>query len=390
MARDHFRPWQRLMWRTRDRHAPANTPPGQGGGGEASHGVLADLAKLAELQVAHERLLGALQSVRDGVVVCDEHGEIVVRNTGGEAGRPVDLLEEQAIREALSAALGGQDPNRQIELMGPPRRVLEVSARPIRTGRSMVGAVAVVEDVSEHRRTEQIRRDFVSNISHELRTPVGALCVLAETMASETSSAALRRLARRMDHEANRLARMIDDLLTLTVIEAEEIGSETVSVHRFIDEAIDRMTPAAERRNIRVESGEVPDVTVLGDRRQLTSAVFNLLDNAVKYSDEGSEVLVQAAVEFHDGRPIVRIDVIDHGIGIPPRDRERIFERFYRVDKARTRDTGGTGLGLAIVRHAVTNHGGELSVTSREGEGSTFTIMLPVHELPMPTEGNPA
>jgi two-component system sensor histidine kinase SenX3 len=255
--------------------------------------------------------------------------------------------------------------------------VLEVTATPIQRAGRVLGAVAVVEDVSERRRIEQVRRDFVSNISHELRTPVGALCVLAETMAAETSAAVLRRLAQRIELESNRLARMIDDLLTLTMIEAEEVGSEPVSVRRFVEEAIERIGPAAERRSITIDVGIVPHASVLGDRRQLTSAVFNLLDNAVKYSEEGSTVRVRVVAEESGSPGLVRIEVADEGIGIPPRDRERIFERFYRVDKARTRDTGGTGLGLAIVRHVVNNHRGEVTVTSREGEGSTFTITLP-------------
>jgi two-component system sensor histidine kinase SenX3 len=148
-------------------------------------------------------------------------------------------------------------------------------------------------------------------------------------------------------------------------------------VRRFVEEAIERIGPAAERRSITIDVGIVPHASVLGDRRQLTSAVFNLLDNAVKYSEEGSTVRVRVVAEESGSPGLVRIEVADEGIGIPPRDRERIFERFYRVDKARTRDTGGTGLGLAIVRHVVNNHRGEVTVTSREGEGSTFTITLP-------------
>lgn len=365
-----------VIWRPRE---PG--PAGSGGSSspDADPPAVEELQQALEaLQADHDRAVGALRSVRDGVVVCDEHGTIVLRNSPvGEPGRGPDLLEEQAVREALLAALQGHAPERQVELFGPPRRVLEVTATPIQRAGRVLGAVAVVEDVSERRRIEQVRRDFVSNISHELRTPVGALCVLAETMAAETSAAVLRRLAQRIELESNRLARMIDDLLTLTMIEAEEVGNEPVSVRRFVEEAIERIGPAAERRSITIDVGIVPHASVLGDRRQLTSAVFNLLDNAVKYSEEASTVRVRVVADESGSPGLVRIEVADEGIGIPPRDRERIFERFYRVDKARTRDTGGTGLGLAIVRHVVNNHRGEVTVTSREGEGSTFTITLP-------------
>jgi two-component system, OmpR family, sensor histidine kinase SenX3 len=351
---------------------------------------------LDTLRTSYDRAIGALRSVHAGVVVCDRDGVVVLRNeTGG-----TDLLVEQAIKEALVSALNGHNMSRNLELFGPPRRYLDVSASPILRHDELLGAVAVVDDVSERRRTEQVRRDFVSNISHELRTPVGALCVLAETMAAETDPLVLQRLATRMEVESTRLAHMIDDLLTLTMIEADEAGEpDPVSPWSVVSEAVARILPAAERRGIRVMvndstatvtgAGEAARILVLGDRRQLTSAIFNLLDNALKYSDRGSVVSVDIkrvddgqVADVHDDHDRdlarVRIDVTDQGIGIPPRDRERIFERFYRVDKARARDTGGTGLGLSIVRHVVHNHGGEVTVVSREGEGSTFSITLPI------------
>jgi two-component system sensor histidine kinase SenX3 len=221
-----------------------------------------------------------------------------------------------------------------------------------------------------------VRRDFVANISHELKTPVGALSLLAETLVDEEDRAISRRLAGRMVNEATRLANTIEDLLVLSRIESEEAPErEAVPIHLVLAEAVTRIRPAAEQAGIDIRTAE-PDqhLAVMGDRRQLVSAVYNLLDNALKYSDADSVIDVGAGT---DGRR-VDITVADHGIGIPSRDLERVFERFYRVDVARSRQTGGTGLGLSIVRHVVANHDGEVTVDSRLGEGSTFTLRLPL------------
>jgi two-component system sensor histidine kinase SenX3 len=181
--------------------------------------------------------------------------------------------------------------------------------------------------------------------------------------------------------ESHRVGRTIDDLLSLSRIEAEEeLTHPAVPVVDVIEEAVARTAPAAEQREIRIEESPVPSVlAVEGDARQLVSALYNLLENAVKYSDPGSVVEVSAREE--DGW--AEMVVADSGPGIPTRDLERIFERFYRVDRGRSRDTGGTGLGLAIVRHVATNHGGEVTVQSREGEGSTFVLRLPAVAVPI-------
>src|SRR5205085_3179217 len=265
-----------------------------------------------------------------------------------------------------------------LDLFGPPRRTLVVTATALDDERRTVGALAIIDDVSERRRLEAVRRDFVANISHELKTPIGALGLLAETLLAEDDPDVSRRLAERMLTEAFRVGRTIDDLLALSRIEAEEAPTrEPVPVHLVVAEAVERMRPAAEQQGIDVHVAEARrNITMLGDRRQLVSAIYNLLDNAVKYSESGSTVDVRVSVSADGTR--VAIDVEDHGIGIPTRDHERIFERFYRVDRGRSRDTGGTGLGLAIVRHVARAHGGEVSVHSREGEGSTFTLYMPL------------
>jgi two-component system sensor histidine kinase SenX3 len=246
--------------------------------------------------------------------------------------------------------------------------------------------LALIEDVSERRRLEDIRRDFIANVSHELKTPMGALGLLAETLQYEKDPAIAERLAERIHSEAFRVNRIIEDLLDLSRLESEGAPArEPVPVGLFVAEAIERIRTAAEQREIHVGFSE-PEINLLvtGDRRQLVSAVHALLENAVSYSATGGHVSITAErvdrsndLELGEG-PFVRITINDQGIGIPAKDLERIFERFYRVDPGRARQTGGTGLGLSIVRHVAQNHGGAVSVSSREGEGSSFTLDLPL------------
>jgi two-component system sensor histidine kinase SenX3 len=333
-----------------------------------------------------DRLSDAIDVIPQGIVLADADGRVVFRNrsaSGFFAARHSEALVESAITELIAAAVAGEGGTRTLDLYGPPRRALQLRAVTLDGDEEgqRAGAFLVVEDVSERQRLEAVRRDFVANISHELKTPVGALGLLAETLAGETDPAVVQRLTQRMQREAFRVARTIDDLLQLSQIEAGEAPvREPVPVHLVLAEAIDRTRPGAELQSVGLVVRE-PDrrLAVVGDRRQLVSAVANLCDNAVKYSDEGGEVVVSTRT---DGR-WVEIDVADHGIGIPARDLERVFERFYRVDRARSRDTGGTGLGLAIVRHVVQNHEGTVTVASREGEGSTFTLRIPAGPGPV-------
>jgi two-component system sensor histidine kinase SenX3 len=347
-------------------------------------------AKQAATRVTADRLVGALDVIPQGIVLADAAGEVVFRNrTAAEfdAARHGDALVGSLITELLAAAVLGESTSRTIELFGPPRRSLQLRAVPVGEPEgtdpgAVLGAFLVVEDISERQRLEAVRRDFVANISHELKTPIGALGLLAETLATEDDPEVTRRLAQRMQREAFRVSSTIDDLLQLSQIEASEPPVRSpVPVGGLLDEAVDRTRPAAELRSVELLV-EQPDesLTLLGDRRQLVSAVANLCDNAVKYSDAGSVVRLSA----REDAGWVEIDVADQGIGIPARDQERVFERFYRVDRARSRDTGGTGLGLAIVRHVVQNHQGDISVSSREGEGSTFTLRLPAGPDPSP------
>ena len=316
----------------------------------------------------------AVDALGIGVVVASAEGEIVFRNaiaTGLTGALHSDVLVDEAIEVHLRGALDGQTRRQTIELFGPPRRVVSVSATPLDDG----GAVATIEDVTERSRLDAVRTDFVANISHELKTPVGALSVLAEALAEEDQPEVVHRLADKMVHEAMRVGRTIDDLLELSRIElGGEAVKDVVAATMVISESVLRAQPLAERCGIRVEVLEPSDrIRILGDRRQLVSALGNLVENAVKYSEPDSRVEVSAS---SDGT-WVELKVRDFGMGIPQKDLDRIFERFYRVDRARSRETGGTGLGLAIVRHVATNHGGEVAVSSVEGEGSLFTLRIP-------------
>jgi two-component system sensor histidine kinase SenX3 len=322
----------------------------------------------------------ALDGLSQGVVVIDGKGRVVHRNAAAgafNAARHGDALIEAAIAELVAGALEGLPDRRELDLFGPPRRVVLVDVTPIVTS-SGRAAVALIEDLTERRRLEAVRRDFVANVSHELKTPVGAIGLLAETLLGEDDPEVADRLIGRIQDESLRVGRTIEDLLELSRIETSPAGdADRAVVADVVTEAVSRIHPAAEHAGITIDTSAVDaELAVRVERRQLASAVGNLLDNAVKYSDRGSTVEVAAALR-PDGQ-VVAVTVADHGIGIPARDLERIFERFYRVDQGRSRQTGGTGLGLAIVRHVAANHGGSVEVDSRLGQGSRFTLTLPV------------
>ena len=239
------------------------------------------------------------------------------------------------------------------------------------------GHVALlVEDITEARRVEAVRRDFVANVSHELKTPVGAMALLSEALLDASEDPlAVRRFSGRLQREATRLARLVQELIDLSRLQgADPLPEATVvAVDRVLTEAVDRTRTTAAARGIDLVRGGERGLTVDGSEAQLVTAVGNLLENAVHYSPEQTRVAV--AARRHEGA--VEITVTDQGMGIADKDLERVFERFYRADPARSRATGGTGLGLAIVKHIATNHGGEVCVWSVEGSGSTFTLRLP-------------
>lgn len=250
------------------------------------------------------------------------------------------------------------------------------------------GHVAIeATDVTEAHRVARVRRDFVANVSHELKTPVGALALLAETLLDAVDDAeATKRFAERIHHESQRLARLVKELLELSRLQgAEPLPTpEPVSVDRIVHEVVDRTGTAAAAKDIGLKVIGQRGRTVFGNEGQLVTAVANLVENAIAYSSGQTTV----SIEVGEADNAVTIAVHDQGIGIAAKDLDRIFERFYRADQARSRDTGGTGLGLAIVKHIAVNHGGRVDVESEVGVGSTFTIRLPARppeaELPLP------
>lgn len=235
--------------------------------------------------------------------------------------------------------------------------------------------LAVIDAIAQERRIDAIRRDFVANVSHELKTPVGAMSLLAETIATEQDEVDRIRLSEMLQKEAKRVEDIIDDLLELTRLEETETPRQPVRVDDLVQAAVDKARALAGGHRVEIATVGLPsDAVVTGERRQLVRALTNLIDNAIRYSGPDTRTTV-SVTPIESG---VAISVEDEGVGIPRTELERIFERFYRVDRARSRETGGTGLGLAIVRHVASNHGGRVLVESKPGEGSVFTIQLPV------------
>ena len=336
-------------------------------------------ARLASAERERDRLALALDDVRDGVIVVDVDGRVIFHNVAAgrfQDARRSEAMAEDLIGRLLERALQGESAELELPLFGPPREVLLIQALPLERGGARVGAAAIVHDITELRRVESVRRDFVANVSHELKTPIGALGLLAETIPETDDPAVVRGLSQQILREADRLARIVDDLLDLSFVEAQEAPTrEQVPVHVLVEEALERVQPLAIARGIPLHEEPIPeDLVVACDPGQVVTALTNLLDNAIKYSDEHARVEVVARRDADHAA----IEIRDHGIGIPTKDLERVFERFYRVDKARSRSTGGTGLGLAIVRHVAQAHGGDVTVISQEGEGSTFRLSLPI------------
>jgi two-component system, OmpR family, sensor histidine kinase SenX3 len=319
-----------------------------------------------------------LQQVLDvlpvGIIVVDVAGVEVTRNKMAEeitGLRHLDLLVDDAAESLLTAARQGSFGAQTLSLFGPPQKTIELTAFPLADG-----ALVAMEDISEKVRLDQVRTDFVANISHELKTPVGAISVLAETLEGEVTDELATKLAGRIVTEAQRMTDTINDLMELSRIEkAGERIAAPVDLVEVVRDSVQRVHALAERAGISIrvvtpESSPLVD----GDYRQLVSAVGNVVDNAVKYSDEGSTV----AVTVSQGTDAAVVQIEDSGIGVSAEHLDRIFERFYRADKARSRDTGGTGLGLSIVRNIVMQHGGQVNVESIEGKGSTFRLTFPL------------
>lgn len=268
---------------------------------------------------------------------------------------------------------------KQLEL---PRGPLGQGTIIVQVRAAMLGEeyiLLLADDRTEITRTEEIRNDFVANVSHELKTPVGAISLLAEALESSADDElAVRRFAKRMHKESGRLAALVQDIIELSRLQGASVTQQggPVDVNAVIAEAVDRSQLPAESKNISIVVGGRTEAKVFGDQDLLVTALRNLIDNAIRYSPANTRVGI--GVRSKEG--LISISVTDQGEGLSAEDQERVFERFYRVDAARSRHTGGTGLGLSIVKHVASNHGGEVTLWSQPGQGSTFTLRLPEME----------
>ncbi len=292
------------------------------------------------------------------------------------------LVVEELVTMVRQVRRDGEIRQRDLEIVrGRLGATQYVSARVAPLGSRLV--LVLVEDRTRERRIDAVRKDFVVNVSHELKTPIGALTLLADAVADASDDPdAVQRFSGRMRIEASRLSRLVKEIIELSRLQGDDPleNPGPVDVAEVIEQAVDRCRVDAQNRGISLVVKCDPALEVLGSEDQLVIAVGNLVENAVNYSPDHTRVAVAAHV---DG-DLVEITVSDQGVGIPNADLERIFERFYRVDRARSRETGGTGLGLSIVKHIASIHGGDVRVWSVEGQGSTFTIRLPLRLEPDP------
>jgi two-component system, OmpR family, sensor histidine kinase SenX3 len=333
-----------------------------------------------------------LTVLRSPAVVLDESGGVVLSSPAAIAFgvvRAQELVHRELREMAAEARTLGLIRERELELargpMGRARLVVHARVAPLGTGHVLV----LVDDRTEARRVEEVRRDFVANVSHELKTPIGALQLLAEAVQDAADDPdAVRHFASRMQQESKRLTSLVQEIIELSRLQVADAlhPPEPVDLDEVIAEAVDRCRLSASTRGIDVVIGGDRGAVVFGDHALLVTAVRNLVDNAIAYSAESARVGL--GVERSGG--IVAIHVSDQGVGIPPDEQERIFERFYRVDPARSRATGGTGLGLAIVKHVMAAHRGKVTVWSQEGVGSTFTLQMPIVSKPPAAGANPS
>jgi signal transduction histidine kinase len=330
--------------------------------------------ELAENRAAMETVLS---SMRDGVILVSSVGGVRLVNEAAErllGGRPATLagIRPTELQRIVWSTSTESRPQQVDVESGVPTRSLHAEAVPVADG----SVLLIMRDVTEAARLERMRRDLVANASHELKTPAASIQAAAETIgiAVTDDPEAVPRFARQLERDAARLSRIVSDLLDLSRLEGGSELRDAVSLAEVIAEDLERFATVARDTGVVLETSCAPNVPpVRGSRRDLALMVENLVDNAIRYTKEGGRVEILLA----GSPPAVVFTVRDTGIGIPTRELPRVFERFYRVDRARSRDTGGTGLGLSIVRHVVENHGGSVEVESELGRGSTFTVRLP-------------
>lgn len=328
------------------------------------------------------RFMAAAKVAPIGLVIVDAAGQVAFRNDAA-----ADLVSSDAenavialrLRNVIADGVAASEPvDEEIELFSPSPRTVLLRTQPLFTGPTRIGTAAFVEDLTTRSQLDSIRRDFVANASHELKTPLGALRLLAEALVATDNPDTRADLSDRIQTEANRMTRLVEDILDLGLIEEEEPADERIDLCAIVDDALEQTSLASETLGIPVRASCEP-AQVAGDHRRLVSALANLVENALTYTEaKGSDSAAAVEVSVYPSGNVAVIEVTDHGIGVSERHRDRIFERFYRVDRGRGRASGGTGLGLAIVRHVVENHQGTIDLDSVPGEGSTFRVELPL------------
>ena len=333
----------------------------------------------------------AVQGSPTALAVLDRNQEIVMSNP---AAHEMSLVHDRAVNPEVwqtAQEVFEDKETRTVDLAIPKRRTghrvtqFKAVIKPLTLNDGRFGIIYGTDE-RENGRMESARRDFVANVSHELKTPVGGIALLAEALLQDPGDQeTVEYFGNKVYKEANRMADMVSELISLSKLQGAEAlpEMEPLAVDDLIEEALSRNQLAAEARSIELNRGASVGVQVKGDRSLLVTALSNLVSNAINYSPEKMPVSVSQKVV--DGG-VVLIRVTDRGIGIAPDDQKRVFERFFRVDQARSRQTGGTGLGLAIVKHVVANHGGNIKLWSRPGTGSTFTIELPIYREEKPAQ----
>lgn len=347
--------------------------------------------KIQELETSRSQIEGILQGMSEGVLAVDSSGQILLMNS---AARQILEMGPQAhAGQGLTQAMRfpqiqglihqiqatGKPASQDITLYVPSERHLRVHAT---AGSSLPGdstALLVIHDITDLKRLENIRREFVANVSHELKTPLTAIQGAAETLLDGALKDPVhsRTFVESIAEEIGRLRRLVEDLLTLAQVETKQAAPQlqTVSIRPLLEEELTRHQALARAHQVSLQMEAAESIqAILADRNQLVQAIRNLLDNAIKYNRPGGQVIVRAS----ESRQQLQIEVEDTGIGIPSEDLPRIFERFYRVDKARSRSSGGTGLGLSIVKHVAEAHGGSVVAESQPNRGSRFRLILPL------------
>ena len=340
--------------------------------------------------IGEARLEAILSSMFEGVLVVDGRGKILLMNPSlkktflinfpVDGKIPLEVIRNASIQDIIDRTLKSKLNliSQDISLIMPEERTFKVNSVPIFRNEKIEGAILVFHDITELRRLERVRQDFVANVSHELRTPLSTIKGYAETLlegALEDKNNA-KDFLKIIYSDSDRLAKLIDDLLDLSKIESSKLkmSLKPISLAPIIEGVISGFRKQAKDKSLSMNI-EIPKEisNILADENRLTQVLFNLIDNAIKYSQQGGKVVILAK----DRGQFVQVDVSDNGVGIPEKDIPRIFERFYRVDKARSRQLGGTGLGLSIVKHIVQSHGGEVFVQSILAQGSTFSFTIP-------------